>query len=185
MGRADPDAGRQSPRFLAVGHLSRAHGTKGELFVRPLTDHPDGVYAPGVVLRLGDREPDPDMPALRIESVRSVRDGFLVGFGGVEDRNRAELLRGRYLFREAAELEPLAEDEVFYHDLLGMSVVTVDGIELGEVTEVFETQPADLLEVRHEDGGEHLIPLRKGLVVQLDLDVRRLVIDPPEGLLDL
>jgi 16S rRNA processing protein RimM len=184
MGRADPAADRPGPRFLAVGHLSKAHGTKGELFVRPLTDHPEGVYVPGVVLRMGDDQPDLDVPPIRIEAVRSVRDGFLVSFGGVEDRSRAELLRGRYLFREAEALEPLAEGELFYHDLLGMSVVTVDGVEVGRVTEVYELQPAHLLEVRGE-GREHLIPLRKELVVQLDVDSRRLVIDPPEGLLDL
>lgn len=175
---------RESPRFVAVGHLSKAHGTKGELFVRPLTDHPDRVYAAGTVLMLGDHEPDPDLPPLRVESVRPFRDGVLVTFGGVEDRDRAQLLRGRYLFLEADRLAPLAPDELFYHDLLGMSVLTVSGVEVGVVTEVYDVQPTHLLEVRRE-GREHLVPLRSGLVVELDVEGRRLVIDPPEGLLDL
>ena len=64
--------GREDPRFLVVGHINKSHGTQGELLVWPLTDHPEGVYAPGVVLRLGDAdsdEPDPDLPPLRIEAV--------------------------------------------------------------------------------------------------------------------
>lgn len=176
--------GRQDPRFLAVGHLSRAHGTKGELFVRPLTDHPDLVYAPGAVLRLGDEEPDPDLPPLRVASTRPIRDGLLVLFGGVEDRNRAELLRGRYLFLETEALAPLAEDELFYHDLLDMRVVTVDGSEVGRVTEVYDVHPTHLVAVRGE-AGDHLIPLRRELVVEVDVEARRMVIDPPDGLLEL
>ena len=176
--------GRQDPRFLAVGHLAKAHGTKGELFVHPLTNHLDRVYAPGAVLLLGDEEPDPDLPPLRVVSTRPLRGGLLVSFGGVEDRNRAELLRGRYLFLETEALAPLAEDELFYHDLLGMRVVTVGGAEVGRVTEVYEVEPAHLLAVRG-DTGEHLIPLRRELVVELDVEGRRMVIDPPEGLLEL
>ena len=49
MGRVDPD-------FLVVGHLNKPHGTKGELFVWPLTDHPESIYAPGVVLLLGEED---------------------------------------------------------------------------------------------------------------------------------
>ena len=147
--------GRQDPRFLVVGHLNKPHGTKGELFVWPLTDYPESVYAPGVVLSMGeteDDEPNPDLPALRIDSVRPFRRGVLVSFGGVDDREQAELLRGRYLFRKVEDLEPLAEGEVFYHQLLDMDVVTVDGIELGKIIEVYELRPADLLEVVGERG---------------------------------
>ena len=140
--------GRDDPRFLVVGHLNKPHGTKGELFVWPLTDHPESVYAPGVVFLLGnqdDNEPDPDLPPLRIEAVRPFRRGVLVSFGGVHDRNQAELLRGRYLFLPVEELEPRAEGEVFYHELLDMEVETVDGEELGRITEVYEIRPADML----------------------------------------
>ena len=179
--------GREDPRFLVVGHINKSHGTKGELFVWPLTDHPEGVYAPGVVLRLGDAdadEPDPDLPPLRIEAVRAHRQGYLVVFGGIEDRNQSDLLRGRYLFRERKALEPLAEGEVFYHQLLGMSVETTDGAHVGEVTEVYELSPAHMLDVRGPDR-EVLVPFLKDIVVEVDTEARRIVIDPPDGLLDL
>jgi len=180
MGRADPG-------FLAVGHLTRAHGIDGELFVAPLTDHPEGSFAPGVVLRLADASgltPDPDLPPLRVVSARPFKGAWLVTFGGVESRSEAEVLRGRYLLREASELEPLAEGEYFYHDLLGLEVFTPDGRLLGRVREVYEVAPVDLLEVRGE-GRDYMIPFRKELVVEVDLDAGRVVVDPPEGLLDL
>lgn len=178
---------RPDPRHLVVGHLAKAHGIKGEMFVRPLTDHPEGTYAPGVVVSLGRREgdgPDPDLPPLRVESVRPFRDGFLVVFHGLDDRNQAELLQGTYAYREASELEPLAEGELFYHDLIGMEVVLPGGERVGEITHVFEMQPADLLEVRGPEK-EYMIPFLERIVVEIDPVARRMVIDPPEGLLDL
>lgn len=180
MGRADPG-------FLAVGHLTKAHGISGELFVAPLTDHPEGTFAPGVVLRLADPAglaPDPDLPPLRVVSARPFKGAWLVGFGGVETRSEAEVLRGRYLLREAAEVEPLEEGEYFYHDLLGLEVLTRDGRLLGRVREIYEMSPADLIDVRGE-GRDYMIPFRKEFVVEVDLDAGCVVVDPPEGLLDL
>ncbi len=179
--------GRVDPGFLVVGHLAKAHGIYGELYVWPLTDHPEGTFTPGVVLRLGDaegREPDPDLPPLRVASARPFRDGWLVAFGGVESRSDAEVLRGRYLMRPMDEVEPLEEGEVFYHQLLGSHVYTVDGTFLGSVAEVYELAPADLLEVRGE-GHTYMIPFRAEVVVEVDPERGRIVVDPPDGLLDL
>jgi 16S rRNA processing protein RimM len=179
--------GRGDPGFLVVGHLSRAHGIRGELYVQPLTDHPEGTFAPGAVLRQGDaqaRAPDPSLPPLHVVASRPFRDGYLVTFDGVGSRSQAETLRGRYLVRAVEEVEPPGEDEVFYHELLGSEVRTVDGVELGRVVEVYELFPADLLEVRGE-GRTYMIPFRKEIVVEVDREGRRLVVDPPDGLLEL
>ena len=111
------------PSHLVVGYLNKPHGIKGEMYVSPLTDHPESVFASGVVLSLGgkdDDEPDPDLPPLRVDSTRPFRQGLLVHFGGVDDRSQAELLVGRYLFRAIDDLEPLAEGAVYYHQLLGL-----------------------------------------------------------------
>lgn len=178
---------RRDPSHLAVGHLNKPHGTKGEFFVWPLTDHPESVFAPGVVLFVGeaeDDEPHPDLPPLRVESARPFQRGVLVSFGGIEDRNEAELFRGRYLYLPIDQLAPLEEGEVFYHQLLDMHVSTVDGEDVGKVVEVFEAVPADLLEVRGPRGVV-MIPYRPEIVVEVDVEAGRLVVDPPEGLLDL
>lgn len=182
-----PPGEHDDPRHLAVGYLAKAHGTKGELFVQPLTDHPEGTYAPGVVVLLGHVEgnaPDPDLPPLRIQSVRPFRDGYLVTFHGVDDRNQAELLCRTYAYRETSELEPLADGELFQHQLIGMEVFTVEGVRVGAVTHVHELRPADLLEVRGEEK-EYMIPFLDRIVTEVDPEEGRMVIDPPDGLLEL
>ena len=180
--------GAHFPPFLVVGHLNKAHGTKGELVVWPLTDHPESTFAPGVVLRLGHTsggQPDPFLPAVEIESVRPFRQGFLVRLVGTTDRKAAERLRGRYLLRPFEEAEGADAGEVFYHQLLGMRVETRDGHEVGRVSEVFELDPADLLEVEGAGGRTVLVPFSKQVVVEVDAEGGRIVIDPPEGMLDL
>ena len=94
--------GRSEPLYLVVGHLNKAHGTRGEIFAWPLTDHPESTFAPGVILYLGDETgdlPDPGIPSLKVEGVRPFRRGFLLRLEGIEDRTQAELLQGRYILR--------------------------------------------------------------------------------------
>ena len=175
------------PSYLVVGHLNKAHGTKGELFVWPLTDHPEGTFAPGVILHLGDdtgNAPDPTRPSLSVESSRPFRRGYLIRLQGIHDRDAAEALQGRYVLRPLGELEEPEEGEYFYHELLGLTVTTVDGETLGEIVELYELRPADLLEVKGTSK-THYLPFLASMVVEIDIEAGVLVVDPPEGLLDL
>ena len=176
----------QAPQHLVVGHLNKAHGTKGEMFIWPLTDHPESTFAPGVDLYVGDTNGDlpPDPPTLRIEASRAYRRGFLVRFEGVQDRRGMEDLLGRYVMRAMEQLEELEEGETFYHDLLGMEVVTVDGEPLGEVIEIYELRPADLLEVRGPEK-TFMIPYISEMVQSVSVADNRIVLDPPPGLLEV
>ncbi len=175
------------PPFLVVGHLNKAHGTKGEIFAWPLTDYPESHFAPGVVHLPGDEAaeaPSKSLPALTIDEVRPYRRGFLVKFAGVDDRTAAELLRGVYLLRPFEAIDDLAEGEVFYHELLGATVATRGGRVLGEVAEVYPVRPADLLQVVGPDG-EVVIPFSRQMVVDFEREGRRVVVDLPSGLLDV
>ena len=175
------------PPFLVVGHVRTPHGVQGELAVSPLTDHPGSAFAPGVILPVGDadaRAPDPAFPDFTVEASRPHGKGLLVRLEGVGDRSEAGLLSGRYLLRPTEEMEPLEEGELFYHQLLGMEVVTVEGDAVGEVAEVFEVDPAHLLEVRG-GGRTRYIPFSRGVVTEVDVEAGRIVLDPPEGLLEL
>ena len=179
--------GHPEPSYLVVGHLNKVHGTKGELFVWPLTDHPEGSFAPGVVLFLGDETgnaPDPTRPSVAIQSARPFRRGYLLHLEGVESRDEAAALQGLYVLRPTAELEAAEEGELFYHQMLGMKVVTVEGEEVGEIVEVYELRPADLIEVRGSSK-THLIPFLSSVVREVDPETSTMVIDPPAGLLDL
>ena len=96
----------EAPQHLVVGHLNKAHGTKGEIFVWPLTDHPGSTFVPGVVLYLSDKNGDlpTDPPTLRIDASRAYRRGFLVHVEGVQDRPGLEGLLDRYVMRSMAQL---------------------------------------------------------------------------------
>lgn len=175
------------PSYLVVGHLNKPHGTKGEVFVWPLTDHPEGAFSPGVILYVGNETgnaPDPTRPSLAVQSSRPFRRGYLLRLDGVESRAAAEALQGLYVLRPFDELEAVEEGELFYHELLGMKVVTVAGDEVGEIVEVYELRPADLLEVKGASK-THFIPFLASLVEEVDTETATMVIDPPDGLLDL
>jgi 16S rRNA processing protein RimM len=174
------------PEYLVVGQLSKPHGTRGELLVWPLTDHPEAVFAPGRRLLLGEESGQASEPRveLEVEEGRPYKKGFLVRLAGVEDRGAAESLAARYVVLPREELAKPEEGELYYHQLLGLTVTTVDGTEVGRVREVYETEPRHLLEVKGEER-VHLIPFSREIVTVVDLEAGRLVIEPPEGLLDL
>jgi 16S rRNA processing protein RimM len=175
------------PSHLVVGHVTRAHGTKGEVFVWPLTDEPDRVFTEGSALLLGteDGELGDDVASLEIVGVRPFKRGFLLFFAGLDDRDAVEELTGRYLLVERERLAEPAADEVWYHQLLGMQVTTTEGREIGRVREVYDVAPADLLEVETKDGRTILIPATKQVVREIDTAGRTVRIEPPPGLLEI
>ncbi|HSJ24660.1 MAG TPA: ribosome maturation factor RimM [Longimicrobiales bacterium] len=183
----EPGGERAAPAHLVVGFIAKAHGTRGELFVAPLTDHPDAVFAPGQSLLLGDEKGAlaGDAPSLVVDSVRPFKRGLLVAFENVAGRDGADALARRYVLVPSEAVPAAAEDEVFYHELLGMRVETVAGEVAGTVREVFETEPHHLLEVVNDEGHKRLVPFAARLVRSIDREGRRIIIDPPEGLLDL
>lgn len=174
------------PAFLVVGHLSKPHGTRGELVIWTLTDRPEDVFAPGCRLLLGDEsgEAGPSPAEVVVEAGRAFKRGWLVKLEGVDDRTAAEAIVARYLLVPAEERGEPEEGELYYHQLLGLVVSTTEGETVGRVREVFETEPDHLLEVKGE-GRVHLVPFSRRIVTEVDLEGGRLVIDPPEGLLDL
>ncbi|MCI0434543.1 MAG: ribosome maturation factor RimM [Gemmatimonadetes bacterium] len=176
----------RNARLLAVGHVTKAHGTKGELFVWPLTDHTEDVFAEGMMLQVADEDGVTDVSdTLTVARARGFKRGLLVLFDGIADRDAAEAYSGRYLYASSAVLAPPGEDEVYYHDLVGLRVETVAGEDVGMVRRVFEMKPADQLEIEGQDGVLRLVPLIRPIVQAVDVEQGRVVIDPPPGLLEL
>lgn len=175
------------PSHLVVGHMTRAHGTKGEVFVWPLTDRPDSVFSAGETLWLGNAEGElgEDAIPLEVERARPFKRGLLVGFDGYPDRNAVEAFAGRYLLRPRETLESPEPGEWYYHQLLGLEVETADGVKVGRVREIFELDPTDMLDVVDGEGKSRLIPFAERIVRKVDPANGRIVIEPPDGLLDL
>jgi 16S rRNA processing protein RimM len=166
---------------LVVGRIARAHGIGGEVAVEVRTDSPELRFAPGAVLDTDPAERGP----LTIERARWHSGRLLVSFAEVVDRTGAESLRNTLLVADSSTSPAVDDDEFWDHDLIDLAVVTVDGAELGAISDVVHPPGADLLVVRRPDGGELLVPFVREIVPTVDLQARRVVVDPPDGLLDL
>lgn len=166
---------------LVVGRIARAHGVGGEVSVEVRTDSPDTRFAPGMSL---DTDP-PERGPLEVTRARWHAGRLLVAFASVADRGAAEALRGTLLVADSSTSPAVGDDEFWDHELVGLAAVTVDGTSLGTVEEVLHPPGADLLALRRPDGGEVLVPFVRAIVPTVDVPAGRLVVDPPEGLLDL
>jgi 16S rRNA processing protein RimM len=166
--------------LLAVGLITRAHGVKGEVAVRPLTEV-ESRFQPGSVLLLG---PD-GRREVTVDSVRGPHHGrLLVRFREVGDRGDAEAIRGQVLLVDSAQAPPLSEADRFWvHQVVGLEVSTDDGRSLGRVREVLHNQANDIWVVEGE-GGDLLVPALRQVVAAVDLPGGRIVIKEIPGLLD-
>lgn len=172
--------------LLIVGTVQKPHGIKGELFIRLETDRPDAVYAPGRVLVLGDAKGRRSDAVLTIERARAFKGGMLVKVAEHTGRTpEMEALRGRTLLIPRGEAAALDEGEVFYHDLVGMKVVTAAEGDIGVVAEVYDAPSGPLLSVKREAGKELLIPFVRETIRRLDAAEKVLELEVPPGLLDL
>lgn len=157
--------------LVEVGYVARAHGIRGE--IRVVTHDPASTIVAEVdELTIGDR-------VFEVASARPTKGAYIMRLVGVGDRNTAESLRGEIVMvsRDAIVLD---EGEFLLADLVGCEAVLPDGSRYGEVA-ALQHGPQDLL-VIHDDAVERLLPLVPELVVEIDLDAGRVVVDPPEGL---
>jgi 16S rRNA processing protein RimM len=167
-----------APRdMVLVGAIIGAHGIRGEVKLRSFTEDPSAIagYSPLETAK-GAR--------IEIVRVRPQKDGFLAILKGVTDRNAAEALRGTELFVPRERLPEPEEDEVYVHDLIGLPVDLADGTRLGLVVDVADYGAGDLIDVKIEGRKDTvLIPFADQYV--LEADGTRLVVDLPEGFLDV
>jgi 16S rRNA processing protein RimM len=174
------------PTHLAVGLLKKPHGVKGDALVFPLTDAPEAVFVPGRVLAVLDGQGRSTGGTMTVRRGRAYHRAWLLHFEGVEDRAGLDALRERYLGITIGEARPLAAGEFYLHELIGLHVELRDGTAVGAVREVYEAPQGWLLSVARADGGkDHLIPFAAGVVRRVDRAARRVVIEPPAGLLEL
>lgn len=171
--------------LVIVGRVRRPHGVRGELVVELMTDEPDVVYASGRRVFGGtfDGDAGEDAPTLTVTESRPFKDGLLVQFREIGDRNQAAMWNGRHLLVPEDELAPLEEGEVYVHELKGMTVQLSSGEVVGTVADVFEVPQGLLLDVARK-GGTVLVPYSDEVVVDVDREQRVVRIDPPAGLLE-
>jgi len=167
--------------MAVVGKIARAHGRRGQMIVNIETDFPEARFQPGAELFVAAGGA---AVALRLTTVRFQHGRPVIGIAGVETMNDAEALAGRELRVPRGQLAPLPKDTFYRHDLIGCQVETLLGQPVGVVEGVEGTYEGSRLVVSTPDG-EALIPLVLGICTTIDTAGRRIVIDPPEGLLAL
>jgi len=171
---------------VVVGRIGRPHGVRGQVTVEVRTDDPDLRFAPGTTLLT---EPAARGP-LTVEVARWHSGTLLLTVTGpagqvYADREAADALRNTMLLVPVEALPELEDPDSFYdHQLVGLAAVLPDGSVIGEVTGV-RHEGTELLVVRRPERPEILVPFVSAIVPSVDLAGGRLVVDPPEGLLDL
>jgi 16S rRNA processing protein RimM len=159
------------PARIEIGVVARAHGIRGEVRVHLHNPASTALDQAGSMF-VGERE-------FGIERARPVAGAYLVALEGIADRDAADALRGRPVSVLRDDLE-LDDGEVLLGDLVGCRVELRDGRPWGVVS-ALELGPQDRLVIR--DGAiERLLPVVDEFVIDIDVEARRIVVDPPEDL---
>ena len=162
---------------VCLGAVMGAYGVRGEARVKSFCADPSAI---------GDYGPltDDEGRSYALTVLRPIKGGYAVRLSGVPHKEAADALRGQRLWAPRDALPPPGDDEYYHADLVGLDAVDTGGASLGHVAAVHDNGAAgDLLELR---GGPHpglLVPFTKAVVPTIDLAARRLVVDPPRGLM--
>jgi len=168
--------------FVAIGRVVKAQGLGGEVKLLPLTDNLDRFHTLDGCYVLS---PDSDTGEFRrIEAVRLQGGMPIIKLEGSDEIEAASQLVGRLLAVRENSVAPLGEGSFYTWQVVGCQVVTEDGTEVGMLRDIEYGNGQDLWVVRHGER-EHLVPAVAEIIVSVDLDAKKIVIRPPEGLLDL
>jgi 16S rRNA processing protein RimM len=165
--------------LVLVGRVARAHGNRGQVIVNLDTDFPDERFRAGAVVMVG-----PAATARAIREVRFHQGRPIIALEGIETMTAAEALAGAELKVPAASAGALPDHTYYHYDLIGCEVTDRSGKAIGPVTGVEGTMEMSRLVVAGSHG-EVLIPLVAEICTEIDVAGRRIVVNPPDGLLEL
>lgn len=164
---------------ILVARIGAAHGIRGEVRVKSFTADP---------LALGDYGPLSNGDGsirLNVDRLRDAGNMLVVAFAEVRDRTEAETLNGVDLYVDRSSLPDDGDEDDFYHaDLIGLAVETTGGDAIGKVLAVQDFGAGDLLEVERGGKTTLFVPFTKAVVPVVDVKGGRIVVSPPDGLLD-
>jgi 16S rRNA processing protein RimM len=169
-----------SPREkrICVGVITGAQGVRGAVRIKSFTAVPEDVASYGPV------EDEAGERRFALQLVGHAKGVVIGKIPEIGDRDAAEAMKGVRLYVKRSALPAADEDEYYHADLIGLAAVLRDGTALGTVRAVHEYGAGDSLEVAPEGGRSVMVPFNRTVVPVVDLAAGRLVIDPPDGLLD-
>lgn len=166
--------------LLRVGVVTSTHGIAGEVKVFPTTD--DAMRfkkLKEVFIDLGREQ-----LTLHITSVKFFKNMVILKFREFDNINEVQKLIKKDLMISRDMAVPLSEDENFICDMIGLTTVTDDGIELGKLTDVLQTGANDVYIIETAEGKEILIPAIKQCILKVDLDQQKMTVHLLEGMME-
>ncbi|MGQ9499622.1 MAG: ribosome maturation factor RimM [Dissulfurimicrobium sp.] len=173
----------KTSHLVTIGKIIKAHGTRGEVQVYSYVR--DGLaFFKGKTFLIGDDKEDLD-GLLHVETARPVDSNRLIlRIKGVKNRTQAERLAGIELFLEKTEMPRLPDGEYYWHELIGITVVTVEGDRLGILSEIIETGANDVY-VINGPRGDILIPAIEEVIKEIDKKTGTMKVILLPGLIDM
>ena len=157
---------------VAMGYIKGVFGVKGWLKIAANTEYTDSLldYPEWQLTK------DGQVLNVTLESGKSANGELQVKFEGIDDRDQAFALRGYTIEIPREAFPPAEEDEYYWADLIGMTVINREGIELGKVVKLMETGAHDVLTVNGEYG-QKLIPFVSHYIDQVDAEQKTITVD--------
>ncbi len=164
--------------LICVGAIAGAFGVRGEVRLKSFTATPQDIATYGkLTLEKGKQSFD-------VTLTGQTKNGLTARLSGVFNKEQADALRGERLYVDRTVLPDLPDDEFYHADLIGLSVYDTGGVLLGQVKAVLNHGASDLLELHDaNETGTILLPFTKEAVPTVDVTQKRVVADPPEGLI--
>lgn len=162
---------------VIVGSIGGAFGVQGEVRLKSFCADPAAIadYTP---LYTADGRVFAQMVL-----TGQIKNGLTARIDGIVSKEEADALRGTSLYADRANMPPLPDDEYYYADLIGLSVLDTGGATLGTVRNVMDHGAGDLLEIAVPGQSDTvLLPFTRAVVPTVDLGAGRIVADPPDGL---
>ena len=166
--------------FVAIGVVEKAHGVKGDVKVRPVTDYPPRFKSLHKVIV---EAPAGEVEELEISKVLVCGNVVYLNFKGIDTRDKAQALRGALINVKKEDVLPLEEGRFYHFEILGFEVKTTSGEFLGNVEEVMDL-PANAVLVVKNKNREYLIPVIQDVVKKMDMGNGEIIIESMEGLLE-
>ncbi|MFK7762036.1 MAG: ribosome maturation factor RimM [Roseobacter sp.] len=167
-----------SSERICVGAISGSYGVRGEVRVKSFCAVAEDLesYNP-LTSEDGTRQ-------FHLAILRPVKNGFAARVAEITTKEQADALKGTKLFAERTQLPSLPDDEFYHTDLIDLEVYDTGGVLLGRVKNVLDHGAGDILEVHRSGASESfLLPFTRAVIPTVDLEARKIVADPPDGLL--
>lgn len=168
--------------LIAIGKISGTHGIKGQLKLYSYSGNMESLLSATVVkLKKVD---DSKFQSFAITAVKPHTACFIVTLQGFDNINQVLHLVGSEVFLTRGQFPETEAGEYYWRDLIGLNVITLDGVELGKLSDIFETGSNDIYVVK-QGKKEYLIPAIESVINNIDLSSGVMTITPLDGLLDL